>query len=94
MAGLSPQMKQVIAEQKLGFVASVDADGATQPYHPKALSWCWTMRTSCLAKSVLRVPCATLLSGPRVEVNFVDPIIRKGIRIKGTARLRGWLVHG
>ena len=86
MAGLSPQMQQVISEQKLGFVASVDADGAPN-LSPKGT---FLVRDDeHIMFGEIRSPgtVRNVTERPRVEVNFVDPIVRKGIRIKGEARL-------
>lgn len=85
MACLSPQMKQVIAEQKLGFVGSVDADGAPN-VSPKGTFL--VLDDDHIMFGEIRSPntLRNIAERPRVEVNFVDPIIRKGLRIKGTAR--------
>ncbi|NNF78675.1 MAG: pyridoxamine 5'-phosphate oxidase family protein [Rhizobiales bacterium] len=85
MASLSPQMKQVIAEQKLGFVASVDSDGAPN-LSPKGTFL--VLDDEHIMFGEIRSPgtLRNIAERPRVEVNFVDPIIRKGIRVKGAAR--------
>ena len=85
MARLSPQMKQVIAEQKLGFVGSVDADGAPN-VSPKGTFL--VLDDEHIMFGEIRSPntLRNIAERPRVEVNFVDPIIRKGLRVKGAAR--------
>ena len=85
MARLSPQMKRVIAEQKLGFVGSVDADGGPN-VSPKGTFL--VMDDEHIMFGEIRSPGTlnNISERPRVEVNFVDPIIRKGLRVKGTAR--------
>ena len=85
MASLSPQMKQVIGEQKLGFVASVDADGAPN-CSPKGTFL--VLDDEHIMFGEIRSPntLRNIATQPKVEVNFVDPIIRKGVRVKGEAR--------
>ncbi|MCP5084222.1 MAG: pyridoxamine 5'-phosphate oxidase family protein [Alphaproteobacteria bacterium] len=77
-------MKQVIGEQKLGFVASVDADGGPN-VSPKGTFL--VLDDEHFMFGELRSPntVRNIAERPKVEVNFVDPIIRKGIRVKGDA---------
>lgn len=85
MARLSPQMKQVIGQQKLGFVASVDADGVPN-LSPKGTFL--VLDDEHIMFGEIRSPntLRNIAERPAVEVNFVDPIIRKGVRVKGAAR--------
>ena len=86
MAILTADMKRVIAEQKLGFVATVGADGAPN-LSPKG-----TMKVlddDHIMFADLRSPAtiANLKGNPRMEINFVDPFSRTGYRFKGRARV-------
>src|SRR5687767_6794691 len=86
MAILTADMKRVVAEQKLGFVATVCSDG-TPNVSPKA-----TMRVlddDHIAFADIRSPgtMANLAGNPAMEINFVDQMSRKGYRFKGTARV-------
>ena len=86
MAMLTADMKRVIAEQKLGFVATVNADG-TPNLSPKG-----TMRVlddEHIIFADIRSPAtmANIAARPDMEINFVDPFARKGYRFKGTARI-------
>jgi uncharacterized protein len=83
---LTPDMKRVIAEQRLGFVATVCADG-TPNVSPKATFAVLDDRT--IAFGEIRSPgtMRNLKTNPRIEVNFVDPFVRKGYRLAGTATL-------
>ena len=86
MATLTADMKRVIAEQKLGFVATVGADG-TPNLSPKG-----TMKVlddEHIMFADLRSPAtiANLGRNPAMEINFVDPFSRTGYRFKGTARV-------
>ena len=84
MAKLNAEMKRVVSEQKLGFVATVDVDGAPN-VSPKGTFL--VLDDEHIMFGELRSPntVRNIAERPRVEVNFVDPIIRKGIRIKGNA---------
>lgn len=86
---LTEDMRRVIAEQRLGFVATVCPDG-TPNLSPKG-----TVRTlddQHLAFADLRSPrtVANLEHNPAIEINVVDPVARLGYRFKGTGTvLRG-----
>jgi predicted pyridoxine 5'-phosphate oxidase superfamily flavin-nucleotide-binding protein len=81
---LTPDMKRIIAEQRLGFVATADADG-TPNVSPKGTFVVVDDKT--IAFGEVRSPgtVRNLRVNPRVEVNFVDPFVRKGYRFAGTA---------
>lgn len=83
---LTPDMKRVIDEQKLAFVATVGAD-MTPNLSPKATFAILDERT--IAFLELRSPATlrNLSENPGVEINFVDPFVRKGYRFKGRARV-------
>jgi uncharacterized protein len=80
------QMKRVVAEQGLGFVATVRPDG-TPALSPKGTTRVWD--ESRLVFLHLHSPgtVANLATNPAVEVNVVDPIRRKGWRFVGRARV-------
>jgi predicted pyridoxine 5'-phosphate oxidase superfamily flavin-nucleotide-binding protein len=67
-------------------VATVDAEGAPN-LSAKGTLVVWAANT--LAFADIRSPrtIANLRVNPRVEVNVVDPIARKGYRFKGTAEV-------
>jgi len=83
---LTPDMKRIIAEQRLGFVATVSSDG-TPNVSPKGTFVVLDDQT--IAFGEIRSPgtIANLKTNPRIEVNFVDPFVRKGYRFAGTARV-------
>jgi predicted pyridoxine 5'-phosphate oxidase superfamily flavin-nucleotide-binding protein len=84
MGILTEDMKRLVAEQRLGFVATVDADG-TPSLSPKGTMT--VLDDDTLLFSNLRSPqtVRNLAANPAVEINFVDPIVRKGYRFKGVA---------
>lgn len=81
---LTADMKRVIREQRLGFVATVNADG-TPNVSPKATFI--ALDDVTIGFGDIRSPgtLRNLKSNPAIEVNFVDPFIRKGYRFAGTA---------
>jgi predicted pyridoxine 5'-phosphate oxidase superfamily flavin-nucleotide-binding protein len=86
MAMLTDEMKQVVEQQRLGFVASVCADG-TPNVSPKG-TVC-VLDDDHLMFADIRSPgtVANLRRNPSVEVNVVDPLVRKGYRFKGRAEV-------
>lgn len=86
MGILTDDMKRIVSEQRLGFVATVCADG-TPNVSPKG-----TMRVlddDHIAFADIRSPqtIRNLRANPAVEVNIVDQFVRKGYRFKGTAEV-------
>jgi predicted pyridoxine 5'-phosphate oxidase superfamily flavin-nucleotide-binding protein len=81
---LTPDMKRVIEEQRLGFVATAALDG-TPNVSPKGMFAVLDDRT--IAFGEIRSPgtLRNLKANPRIEVNFVDTFVRKGYRFAGTA---------
>ena len=81
---LTADMQRVIREQRLGFVATVNADG-TPNVSPKATFT--VIDAATIAFGELRSPgtLRNLKSNPAIEVNFVDPFVRKGYRFAGRA---------
>jgi len=86
MTTLTADMKRVVAEQKLGFVATVAADG-TPNLSPKGTMQ--VLDDQHIFFADIRSPgtMANLARHPAMEINFVDPFCRKGYRFKGTARM-------
>jgi general stress protein 26 len=83
---LTKDMKRVIAEQKLAFVATVCLDG-TPNLSPKGTIAVWD--ETHLVFADIRSPgtVSNLKMNPAVEINVVDPFARKGYRFKGTGEL-------
>jgi uncharacterized protein len=90
MSGLSAQrrpvltedMKRVVGEQRLGFVATMCPDG-TPNLSPKGTTAVWDDEHLVFADIRSPGTVANLRANPAVEVNVVDPIARKGYRFKG-----------
>jgi uncharacterized protein len=79
---LDDDMKRVVREQKLGYVATVCPDG-TPNLSPKGTVTVWD--DEHLVFLDLRSPgtIRNLATNQAIEVNVVDPIRRKGYRFKG-----------
>ena len=82
---LSEDMKRVVRQQRLGFVASVCPDG-TPNLSPKGTTAVWDDDHLVFAHIHSQQTVANIEAGRSiVEMNVVDPIVRKGYRFKGTA---------
>jgi uncharacterized protein len=77
-------MQRVVREQRLGFVATVTPDGRPN-VSPKGTTRLWDDERLFFADIASPGTVANLRANPHVEVNVVDPILRKGFRFKGTA---------
>jgi predicted pyridoxine 5'-phosphate oxidase superfamily flavin-nucleotide-binding protein len=72
--------------QKLGYVATVSSDGKPN-ISPKGTVIGWSSET--LAFADIRSPdtMKNLIDNPHVEINVIDPLLRKGYLFQGTARI-------
>ncbi len=86
MAILTDDMKRVIREQRLGYVATVCPDG-TPNLSPKGTTAVWDDDHLVFADIHSPGTVANLRHNPHVEVNVVDPFARKGYRFKGIAEV-------
>lgn len=82
MAKINEEMKRMVGEQRLGFMATVCEDG-TPNLSPKGLTF--VLDDYHLVIGEVRSPgtIANLTTRPTAEINVVDPIARKGFRFKG-----------
>ena len=84
---LDDDMKRVVREQRLGYVASVCPDG-TPNLSPKGTTAVWDDDHLVFLDISSPGTVANIEAGrPVVEVNVVDPIRRKGYRFKGPAEV-------
>jgi len=86
VASLTEDMKRLLSKEGLGFVATVCPDG-TPNVSPKGTTAVWD--DEHLVFCDLRSPrtIANLKENPAIELNVVDPIVRKGYRFKGQAEV-------
>jgi uncharacterized protein len=85
-AKLTPDMRRIVAEQRLAFVATVCPDG-TPNVSPKGTIAVWDDDHLVFADIRSPVTSANIQNNSAVELNVVDPFSRKGCRFKGTAEL-------
>jgi uncharacterized protein len=88
MGILTDDMQRVVREQRLGFHATVGADG-TPNLSPKGTTDVWDDDHLYFAEVCSPQTVENIRRGSVVEVNVVDPFVRKGYRFKGPA-----VVHG
>jgi len=86
MGLLTADMNRVVAEPRLGFVATVCPAG-TPNLSPKGTTAVWD--DDHLVFANIRSPgtLSNLRQNANVEVNVVDPFLRKGYRFKGVASI-------
>ncbi len=85
-ATLDADMRRVVDEQRLSFVATVNPDG-TPNLSPKGSIRVWDDHH--LVFGDIRSPntVRNLELNPATEINVVDPISRKGYRFRGTTEI-------
>ena len=88
MGALSDDMKRVVEEQQLGFVATICPDGSPN-LSPKGTLAVWDDDHLVFADICSPGTIANLTANPAIEINVVDPLVRKGFRFKGVARVFG-----
>jgi len=84
MGLISADMQRVVEETRLGFVATVCPDG-TPNLSPKGTTAVWDADHLVFANIRSPGTLANLRQNANVEVNVVDPFVRKGYRFKGIA---------
>ncbi|AJM92900.1 pyridoxamine 5'-phosphate oxidase family protein [Nitrosopumilus piranensis] len=86
MSEITPQIKKFLDLQKLGYIATVSSDG-TPNISPKGTIIGWSKTQ--LAFADIRSPdtMTNLKTNPNVEINVIDPLLRKGFLFKGVAKI-------
>jgi predicted pyridoxine 5'-phosphate oxidase superfamily flavin-nucleotide-binding protein len=84
MGILTPDMRRVLEQQQLGFIATVCPDG-TPNLSPKGTTLAWDADHLVFADICSPGTIANLRHNPAVEINVVDMLLRKGYRFKGVA---------
>src|SRR5262245_474440 len=83
---IDADMRRVVSEQSLSFVATVNADG-TPNLSPKGSIRVWDDEHLLFADVRSPATVRNLERDPSVEINVVDPIARKGYRFRGRAEI-------
>ena len=86
MGILTADMRRVVEEQQLGFVATVCPDG-TPNLSPKGTTAVWDDDHLIFADICSPTTIANLRQNPAIEINVVDTLSRKGFRFKGVAAI-------
>jgi len=83
---ITSEIKNFLNTQKLGYVATVSSDGLPN-ISPKGTIIAWS--SEILAFADIRSPdtVKNLQNNSNVEINVIDPLLRKGYLFKGVARL-------
>jgi predicted pyridoxine 5'-phosphate oxidase superfamily flavin-nucleotide-binding protein len=83
---ITQEIKDFLNLQKLGYVATVSSDGKPN-ISPKGTIIAWT--SEVLAFADIRSPdtIKNLQNNPHVEINVIDPLLRKGYLFRGQARI-------
>jgi len=83
---ITTEIKDFLNLQKLGYVATVSSDGKPN-ISPKGTIIGWSSET--LAFADIRSPdtLKNLIDNPNVEINVIDPLLRKGYLFQGKARI-------
>jgi uncharacterized protein len=83
---LTDDMQRVVREQRLGFYATVSSDGSPN-LSPKGSTY--VLDGDHLFFADIRSPqtVANIRRGSLVEVNVVDPLVRKGYRFRGQGEI-------
>ena len=86
MTRLTAPMKRLIANYNAGAVGTINEDG-TPAVSPKATFV--VIDDACIAFGNIRSPgtVANIRSRPDVEVNFIDVLTRRAVRVKGRAEI-------
>ncbi len=86
MGILTDDMKRVIEEQRLGFVATVCDDG-TPNLSPKGTMVVLDDDNIMFGEIRSPITVHNIQANPAMEINVVDPIARTGYRFKGRASI-------
>jgi len=83
---ITEEIKDFLKMQKLGYVATVTPDGKPN-ISPKGTIIGWTDKI--LAFADIRSPdtMTNLKENPDVEINVIDPLLRKGYLFEGKSRI-------
>ena len=83
MGTIDEDMRRVVEEQRLGYAATVCPD-STPNLSPKGTTAVWDDEHLVFADIRSPRTVENLRHNPAIEINVVDPILRKGYRFKGT----------
>ncbi len=79
---INDKLKKLISHQKLGFIATISPDGMPN-LSPRGTFTVLDDTTLFFANICSPQTMVNLSHNPYAEINFVDPLTRKGFRLKG-----------
>ena len=83
---LTDEMKEMVEHLRLCYVATVTPDGKPN-LSPKGSLKVWDDETVLFAEIASPGTMRNLRSNPFIEINLVDPFLRRGFRFKGRAEI-------
>ena len=83
---LTDEMKEIVERLRLCYVATVTPDGKPN-LSPKGSLKVWDDETVVFADIASPGTMRNLRSNPFIEINLVDPFLRRGFRFKGRAEV-------
>ena len=86
MPEITDEIKRFLDLQKLGYVATVSSDG-TPNLSPKGTIMRWSKNQLSFADIRSPDTMQNLKANPNVEINVIDPLLRKGFLFKGLAKI-------
>lgn len=86
MPVLTSEMKRMVEHLRLCYVATVTADGKPN-LSPKGSLKVWDDDHLVFADIASPMTVRNLKSNPHIEVNIVDPFLRRGYRFKGRCEI-------
>ena len=86
MGLITEQMKKLIEQQKLGYVATVSPDN-TPNLSPKGTIKLWADDQLIFADIKSPKTMSNLEKNPSIEINIINPIARRGFRFKGIGKI-------
>ena len=86
MVTIPSDVKNFIKKQRLGFVATVSPDN-TPNVSPKGTIFAWDDSHLIFADIKSPQTMSNLQNNPAVEINIVDPLLRRGYRFKGNSKI-------
>lgn len=83
---ITSEIKNFLIQQKLGYVATVSSDGMPN-ISPKGTIVGWDSETLTFANIRSPDTIDNLKNNPNVEINVIDPILRKGYLFSGVCTI-------
>lgn len=83
---INDEIKQFVNKQKLGYVATISKDN-TPNLSPKGTVLVWNSHSITFADIRSPNTVRNISHNPNVEINVVDPLLRRGFRFGGKAEI-------